>query len=222
MRPKIRFDISAAIYLKDPESSELGMKILNGSIDLLYEIGFEEFTFRKLAIAIDSTEASIYRYFESKHKLLLYLVNWYWTWLLHRMYYEVANIEEAELRLEKIIYLLTQKVMQDADFEHIDEEKLYQIIINEGVKSYLTYKVDEENKDGDFRAYKNLVLEISKVILEINPTYPYPKMLVSTLIEGIHHQKFFAQHLPKLTDLGEEDAIFQFYKDLLLNTVKKK
>ncbi len=219
MKPKIRLDISSSIYLKDPESSALGMKILSGSIDMIAEIGFESFTFRKLAETINSTEASIYRYFESKHKLLLYLVNWYWTWMLHRLYYEVANIEDAKTRLDKVLILLTQKVMKDADFEHIDEEKLYQIIINEGVKTYLTHQVDEENKEGDFLAYKNLVSEISTIVLEIKPDYGYPKMLISTVIEGIHHQRFFAEHLPKLTDLGEENSLYDFNKQLIFNTI---
>ncbi len=219
MKPKIRLDISSAIYLKDPESSALGLKILSGSIQMIADIGFESFTFRKLAQEINSTEASIYRYFESKHKLLLYLVNWYWTWLLHRLYYEVANIEDPYLKMDKILILLTQKVMKDADFEYIDEEKLYEIIINEGVKAYLTHEVDEENKEGDFLAYKNLVSEISKVLLEINPDYQYSKMLVSTMIEGIHHQRFFAEHLPKLTNVGSGNWLYEFSKDVIFKSI---
>ena len=37
----------------------------------------EEFTFRKLAQKINTTEASVYRYFENKHRLLIYILAWY-------------------------------------------------------------------------------------------------------------------------------------------------
>ncbi len=220
MTLKIQLQINPAIYLKDPESSKLGRKILQGSIEMIADKGFEYFTFKKLAEHIESTEASIYRYFESKHKLLLYLVNWYWTWLSYRLDYEIANIESAEERLTKVINLLTEKVMQDADFEHIDEQELYQIIINESAKTYLTHEVDEENKEGDFTAYKNLVNEISQIVKEINPEYKYSKMLISTMIEGIHHQRFFQIHLPKLTNITEENAVSDFYQQMVFKSIQ--
>jgi len=44
---------------------------------MIDEFAFEFFTFKKLAEEINSTEASIYRYFENKHLLLLFLMNWY-------------------------------------------------------------------------------------------------------------------------------------------------
>ena len=74
----IKINISPKIYVKDPETSELGKKILENSILLIDEIGFDNFTFKKLGQRIGSNESSIYRYFESKHKLLLYLTSWYW------------------------------------------------------------------------------------------------------------------------------------------------
>jgi hypothetical protein len=41
-------------------------------------------------------------------------------------------------------------------------------------------------------------------------------MLVSTIIEGAHHQRFFADHLPRLTDIVEgEDAVTSFYLQLV-------
>jgi len=65
------------LFLKDPQTTELGKKIIRESIQLIKELGFESFTFRKLSVRIESTEASIYRYFENKHRLLVYLVTWY-------------------------------------------------------------------------------------------------------------------------------------------------
>ena len=66
--------VNEKLFLKNPTSSELGMKIINVGIALLQEIGFENFTFKKLAVRIETTEASIYRYFECKHSFLLYLI----------------------------------------------------------------------------------------------------------------------------------------------------
>ena len=60
--------VPETIYLKDPESSELGQKIIKNSIELIDDIGFEAFTFKKLAESIGTTEAGVYRYFENKHK----------------------------------------------------------------------------------------------------------------------------------------------------------
>ena len=74
----LKVHIPDKIYIKDPESSVLGKKIITHSILLIDDIGFESFTFKKLGSEINSNESSIYRYFENKHKLLLYLTSWYW------------------------------------------------------------------------------------------------------------------------------------------------
>ena len=58
---KVVFDVKESTFLKDPQTSELGNRILATGIDLINEIGFDAFTFRKLAQAINSVEASIYR-----------------------------------------------------------------------------------------------------------------------------------------------------------------
>lgn len=217
----IEICVNSSIYLKDPASSDLGKKIIQGSIELIYEIGFEAFTFRKLAKAISSTEASAYRYFESKHKLLVYLTSWYWSWLEYKLVFSIANVENPILRLERAIYTVTKQVEEDGNYAHINEIKLHQIVIAESSKAYLTKEVDEDNKIGSFAGYKQLVERISLIITEIKPKYKYPHMLVSTVIEGMHHQRYFAEHLPRLTDsVDGEDAITNFYQNMVLNTLK--
>ncbi|MBK8506463.1 MAG: TetR/AcrR family transcriptional regulator [Saprospiraceae bacterium] len=217
----INLAVSDRIFLKNPESSELGKKIISGSIELIDEMGIENFTFRKLSQHIDSTEASIYRYFESKHRLLLYLIAWYWSWIEFRLLYLIANIEDPEEKLMRAIRLLTEKNEVDTKFLHVDEVKLHRIVISESSKTYLTKEVDHENSEGLFKAYKQLVGRVSEIILEIHPTFDYPHMLVSTVIEGAHHQRFFADHLPKLTDqLHGEDSIIKFYQNLVFSCIK--
>ena len=212
--------VNSSIYLKNPESSDLGKRILEGSVSMIHELGFEQFTFRKLAIAIGSTEASIYRYFENKHMLLLYLTSWYWGWMEYKLVFKLANIEDKQDRLTRAISLLTKTVEEDSNFSHINEIKLHQIVIAESSKAYLIKEVDTVNESGVFGAYKNLVGKISDEIYAIEPNYKYAHMLISTVIEGVNHQRYFAEHLPRLTDIIEgEDAITEFYKSMVFKAL---
>lgn len=216
----INIQVNEKIYLKDPVSSDLGNKILVTGIDMIDEMGFEQFTFRKLGKAIGSTEASIYRYFENKHKLLLYLTSWYWGWMEYRMAFTLANVASAHTRLERAITVLTEPVEDDGDFTHMNKGKLYRIVISDASKAYLTKDVDQENRIGAFAGYKRLVQRVSDVVLEINRQYKYPHMLISTVIEGAHHQRFFAGHLPGLTDVVEgEDSVTECYKTLVFKAI---
>jgi AcrR family transcriptional regulator len=220
MTSSLQFNLNDSLYLKNPHTSELGLKIISASIDLIGEIGYEAFTFRKLAERISSTEASIYRYFENKHKVLLYLSAWYWNWMEYRLMLRLANIESAEKRLEIAIRVLTEPITEDGSFAHINEVKLNRIIIEEASKCYLTKDVDKENSHGVFVAYKRLVQSVSDIILTINENYKYPHMLISTIVEGAHLQRFFADHLPRLTDTVEgEDAVISFYTNMVIHTI---
>ena len=127
----------------------------------------------------------------------------------------------AEDRLVKAIHLLHQDLQVGEGFDHIDGTKLSAIIRTESSKSYFTKEVDTENKDGLFSTYKNITDRISTIVSEINEAYKYPNMIVSTMIDGLHHQQFFAEHLPKLTNtIKGEDAILDFHIDMMLKTIK--
>jgi AcrR family transcriptional regulator len=214
-----KFDprIHPSIFLKDPLSSELGRKILRHSVELIEEVGFEDFNFRKLGRLIQSPEASIYRYFDNKHKLLLYLSSWYWGWIEYRLAFRNANIVDPILRLENAIEILTNPSSEFDVTEYLNTNKLFKIIYSESSKAYLIKDVDALNQDGMYFNYKHLVASISNIIREIVPDYPYPHMLTTTVIEGIHHQIFFSLHLKSLTDKKEgEHSILIFYKNLIL------
>jgi AcrR family transcriptional regulator len=105
----IKIQVNNKIYLKDPETSALGKKIIENSILLINEIGFEEFTFKKLGDLIGSNESSIYRYFESKHKLLVYLSSWYWSWIEYRLVFATNNIADATEKLKKAMKMMPQQ-----------------------------------------------------------------------------------------------------------------
>lgn len=217
----LQIQVKEGLYLKNPESSDLGKKIITGSIDLIQKIGFEQFTFRKLALHIKSTEASVYRYFEGKHQILLYLSSWYWSWTEYRLVFALANIQSAKERLEIAIDLLTNQIIVDQTYTHIDEAKLHDIVVSESTKAYLTKSVDEVNQVGAYSSYKRLVERVSQIILEINPDYKYPHMLVSTTIEGAHLQSYFAEHLPRLTNVVKgENSIKEFYKNIIFKSIQ--
>lgn len=218
----IKIQINENLYLKDPVSSEIGNKIINSSIVLIDQLGFERFTFKKLASEIQTTEATIYRYFESKHKLLLYLINWYWGCVATRILFETRNIDDPEIKLKKAIHILTALPNPEIDSLLSNEQALKSIVINESSKVVITKDVDIENKVGVFSVYKSVVNEVADVIKEINAEYPYPNMLVSSMIEGSNQQRFFADHLPNLTNIKRDvDFVEAFYLDLVFKTIKK-
>lgn len=218
----IQIDVRPELYSKNPDSSELGRKIISNSISLINEIGFELFTFKKLGLQIKSPESSIYRYFENKHKLLMYLTSWYWTWTEYRLAFATTNIDSPKTRLDKAIDLLTKPVTIDHDISYVNEVILSEIIFSESIKAYHTKDVDKENSKGCFKAYKSVVQRVSDIVLEIEPNYKYPHMLISTVIEGAHQQKYFSEHLPSLTDVkNDNEAITTFYKELIFNFLEK-
>jgi AcrR family transcriptional regulator len=66
MELQVQLKMNEKLFVRNPEQTMLGRKIIQRSIQLIQENGFESFTFKKLAEEIGSTEASIYRYFENK------------------------------------------------------------------------------------------------------------------------------------------------------------
>ncbi len=219
----IQIEMNSELYSKNPDSSELGRKIINKSIELIYNIGFEAFTFKKLGAVIHSPESSIYRYFDNKHSLLLYLTSWYWTWTEYQLVFVTTNVASPYVRLRKSIDLLTKPVVEDNEITFVNEVLLSEIIFSESIKGYHTKNVDEENKKGFFKAYKRVVKRVSEIVLEIDADFQYPHMLISTVIEGAHHQKYFTEHLQALTDISnEEDSITKFYTKLVFNFLPRE
>ena len=215
----LKIDINHKIYLKDPQSSDLGKRIIEFSIKLIDDIGFESFTFKKLGKLIGSNESSIYRYFDSKHKLLLYLTSWYWAWLEYQLVFSTTNISDSKEKLVKAINILTRTIETDSTFSHIDEVILSRVVINEYSKSYLTKEVDEENKEGYFAIYKRLVTRLHDMIIDVNSNYKYPHSLASTVLEGALHQHFLKDHFKSLTDCNQNIRPSDYFTHLVFNTL---
>lgn len=211
----VRFKLNENMYLKDPQDTDVGRRIIKNSIELIDELGFESFNFKKLAQRISTTEASVYRYFENKHILLIYLVSWYWEWVHYLIDIETLNIEDPKRKLSIAIDNIINASMENPSVNYVNEAILHRIVIAEGSKAYHTKDVDAENKEGMFLSYKNLSLCLADIIIEVNPEFPYPRSLASNLFEMANNQIYFADHLPRLTDLKGKEAANADLKNLL-------
>ena len=212
--PTINIRINEKIYIKNPETSTLGKKIIQESILLIDQIGFDNFTFKKLGDKIGSNESSLYRYFENKHKLLLYLSDWYWSWVEYRLVFATTNVVDPMQQLQKAIDIITEKITDDADTVYVNEAVLNKIIVLEFTKTLLTKEVDAENQEGFFMVYKRIVNRFVNLIQNVNSNYLFSRSLASSIVEGALHQHFLREHLKTITNT-EYSTPREFYTDLV-------
>jgi AcrR family transcriptional regulator len=225
MQFQIRIQPSDKLVLRDPEDTTLGRNIVRQGLILMYRLGFEHFTFKKLADEMHTTEASIYRYFENKHRLLLYILNWYWNFLEYLVVYSLQNMSDPKLKIKKVIELLTLELPDGLDNSGLDKKALYNIVIAESSKTYLTREIGQINEVHLFKPYKDLCGRIAGLFEEVNPAYPYPRSLASTVVEMAHLQSYFMTNLPRLTDFGHDkdvENIILFLESLVFSAIERK
>ncbi len=223
MIKQIKLNIPECNFIRDPQETKLGNAILNDAVALIDEIGFEAFTFKKLAHRIGTTEASVYRYFENKYQLLLYLDSLYWGWMNYQISLATHHKENIEDKIKTAIEILIEENKIDNDYTGMNQHKLNKIVQQEGIKSMLSKNVDDVNKIGAFQNYKLLVARICDWIKTVRPDFEQPNMLVTTIIEAAHIQHFFAEHLPSLTNAEKgsknvENFLIKLLNDQLFNT----
>ncbi len=204
MQVDFKVKMNANLYLRDPEGTEIGKQIIRIAVQMIVQLGYEQFTFKKLAIEMNSTEATVYRYFENKHRLLIYLIDWYWSFIEFQVVFQLNNVKSPEERIKKLIDILVWEDNASAVFSELDQEALFYIAIAEGSKTYLSKDVDENNKELLYKPYKDLCARIALLFKEYNPKYKYPASLASTLVETAHMQYYFMQHLPRLSDFSKK------------------
>ena len=215
MSISIQISLNKEMYLRNPQDSVLGRKIIQSSILLIDELGFEAFNFKKLAKEINSTESSIYRYFENKHLLLIFLVSWYWEWVSYQIKINLLNIHNPRQKLKIIINALVSATIESPLVDYVNESKLHDVVIAEGIKTYYTKDVNVENSKGFFENYKQLVELISEVVLEINSDFKYPHTFATTIFEMSNNHIYYAKHIPKLTDITVEENKFDEVEKML-------
>jgi AcrR family transcriptional regulator len=216
---KTRVEVSPKLYFKEPYSSELGALIVKEGTQLIQEIGFEQFTFKKLAQGIGSTEAAIYRYFENKHMLLLYLNAWYWGWMEHNLVFLTSNIPDPRERLNIGLGLMVDGP-RFLDNEFLDLRKLRTVAINESIKGYFTRSVDAEHRSGLFAQVYSFGERIATIVRELNPEYSYPKTLVYTVMHASLLRSFNSLHLPEMIEIDSQGVESdRFFHQLVFKSI---
>lgn len=222
---QIQVQPNEKLFIRDPALSEIGRNIVKEGAAMIEKMGLEEFTFKKLALSLKTNESSVYRYFESKHRLLLYLVDWYWRWIEYLVMFHTNNVQDPNQKIDMILNILLLRVEGElAGGAQVDKNVLHKLVIKEGSKSYLTSHVTEDNQQQFFKPYKDLCARIAAVLLEVNPAYKYSRSLTSTVLEMAHHQYFFMHYLPRLTDFGDtkdENEIVNFLRQLIQAALRR-
>ncbi|MFY9236201.1 MAG: TetR/AcrR family transcriptional regulator [Flavobacteriaceae bacterium] len=214
-----KITIPEGVFIKDPETSVLGKNIITQGMELIHEMGFDGFTFKKLGTHIGSNESSIYRYFENKHKFLLYLSSWYWSWVEYNLVMETHSITDPKEKIIQAVTVLTRKVDNDSSNTPINLVLIHKIMISEFSKSFLTKSVDQENEQGLFVAYKRVHSRLQGFIKVANPSYNFSASLANTILAGVLQQYYYKDHFPSLTDCSDINEPCNYYINLIYKTL---
>lgn len=209
----------------DPSLSRTGLKILNTAIQMIADEGYEVFHLSRLAEKADTVESTVYRYFENKHKLLLYISGWYWAYLDFSIDYESRNLNEPRQILNKAIEMMAGKDLPQNNSLIGDPQLIHRIIIMEFSKIYITQLALEDNKEGYFVYFKSFVNKIAKLLSEVMSGYKFPRSFAFLLVSGIYQQAYVAEKLPALSEFDFKEPLDKFLSRFMnnliaLNTVK--
>lgn len=206
------------LYIKNPKESELGNRLVQQAAAMIASAGIGAFNFKKLSIQCGCTEATVYRYFENKHKLLLYLLNLYWGWQEYRLVLQTQNITDHGKKLKKAISILAHLEIPD----NLNSEfggHIVQIAIQEGIAIHLTPEIQFEINNGSLTIYHILVKRLSKLIADKIPTYDYPDSLAAAIMDIALQQKYFMRHCPELSrQIKDENDLKQYLLSLIPKT----
>jgi len=222
---KYSFTLNSDLYIKDPTSSVAGRKVLAAGAQLILETGLEAFTAKKLAAAAGITEATVYKYFANKQRLLQYYFQLYWTWLEQQVKVFTAIEMDPHQKLVKAVRVISNTPSVAADPGVITKQVLLELVINEGSKAYHHVQVDEDNAKLFFAPYKSITALLANMIITVQPAEKYPLALATTIIEMSHSLKYYTKHLPALTDFPNETdqvKLDDFLLQLLFNSLKIK
>jgi len=197
----IRIHLNENLYLRNPEQTQAGQTIITAGLELFLDLGFESVTFKKLGEQAGITEATIYKYFNNKHRLLQYYFDLYWVWVKEVSKIRLINTSDPSKQLHEHLQLLSGIWPEQVLGTQVDPKLLRKLVITEGFKSFLNKKVDEDNKLHLFKPYKDYCSYLADCLTSINPKYSHSRTLATTLIEMAHSLEFYCQHLPAMTNL---------------------
>jgi AcrR family transcriptional regulator len=218
------FNLSEKLYLRDPQKSAVGQAIIRQSVVLIDRHGFDKLTFRKIAEEIESTEATVYRYFENKFRLLQYLIVWHWTSVNFQIDFHLNNVAAPQEQL-KICLQVLAGTRKPFNVTLIDQQALNRVVIAESDKFYLSKTIDRDYEEGLLDPFNQTCQRIAALVKQINPKYPFPHSLVSTAITAARHQIYFSKHLPQLCDIKNDDRtmndkLYKFLEGFVLTTIR--
>lgn len=226
MSRTITISVSAATYLRNPLDTDLGRNIISHGIDIMSETGFQCFNFKQLACSMKSTEASVYRYFENKHMLLVYLTSWYWEYLDYLIMINTRNIDDPKKRLRIAIKTIVAGANDETQVEYVDIKKLHKIVVEQSSKVTHSKKVLNCNKPGLFSNFERLNDNLSQMILSCDKDFKYPFALATNMIKMAIDHTYYAEHLCSVTEITNcmvtkktqlEEMIIYFVERLLNN-----
>lgn len=218
MESKYSFTLNNNLYLKDPLATAIGRDIVAAGVPLFLETGLEHFTLKKLAQKAGTTEATVYKYFKNKHRLLQYYFQLYWTWLEQQIKVFTAIEKDPQQRLLRAIEVICDIPEVAAHPGMVEKHDLRKLVIAEGSKAYLNVQVDEDNAKQLFAPYKSLARLLGSMMKDCAPGYPYPVALATTVVEMAHSMQYYRQHLPSLTEFSETHNRPQLTQFLILLT----
>lgn len=215
--------INSDIFLKNPMDSDLGKKIISSSVKMIDEVGFEKFNFKKLGSEIGSTEASIYRYFSNKHRVLIYMSAWYWEFLLYQIDVKTKEINDPKKKLELAINTLVNIPSMAQKYSYLDMTMLQRIITEQFYKIVRTKKISVQNESGFFESYKRLCSALASLFNEIDGSFKYPMTMATAVVEMSINNTYCCSNLPSLTEIkcgvdqkGQIEMMIQYFCGRLL------
>jgi len=201
MAINISISVHPNTYLRDPKETTLGKKIIKHSIDILSETGYHCFNFKQLAKQMSSTEASVYRYFENKHMLLVYLCSWYWDYLNYLIEIDTRNVSNPEQKLRIAIRTIVNGSSAQSPTDFIDQSKLHIVIVEHFFKAMFNKTTSVAAKENLFANYRNLNSNLTSIVKEFNPEFKYPCAMASTIIKMSIDHSYYADQICSLTEI---------------------
>ena len=200
----LQVELAPSFYKKNPTSSALGKRIVSSGLDLLNSKGYLHFTFKELAEKTKSTEASIYRYFDSKEQFLAYCSGAYWVQLKHRLGMYTLNIPDSKTYFERTLDVLLNELQDEQymllankDFARFRESSRRYGLSILGILS------DSKSRDELSADYASLMREvyqfIEDAIEKVLPNSGFKDIIASSILSKTHMQsskaKFLSEHL---------------------------
>jgi AcrR family transcriptional regulator len=223
LRTHVSMVIDKSLYTKDPMTSVIGQDIIRHAVEQIAANGLDQFTFRKLATSLKSTESTLYRYFQNKHQLATYLASYHWSLMEWRIAFATANIADHQTQFENALRELCLWVRDDQKKQILNEAKLQRFVLTAGFTTFLPLDLNKSDRISYTKAYSDLIHRIATIVRKSHPHIKSPEAFSTTIVESIHHQMYLQLHAPHLTDIASKaQQLFLFAQQIFTSQSYKK